>query len=236
MHLRSLIFGVAATFSTFFARYSPGAENDRGKTLLTPIPCLIPPFPASLEDLIICFNGYTVPEKTYRDAAAYNAAQPNSVELSAWNAIATSLLAVDGTCRPELLPAALNDIYTITLFREIDGKSFCILSEVQATEGHYMRGWGLMAVPATRTAVSRYMHISAPHPIFDTGTPQQAAAIFKNTGAKSLFISGRHRDAYLSESCVSPQYSKTDATHDTVCICPLLFDLLSIGNLTHWTA
>jgi hypothetical protein len=73
-----------------------------------------------------------------------------------------------------------------------------------------------MAVPAKNTAVSRHVHISAPHPIYDPGTPQQAAANFANTGAKSLFVAGRHRDAYLASSCVSAEYGKTDPAHDTV--------------------
>lgn len=227
MRLQHLILGISTGLSIFSAKYFRGEANNPPKILSTPIPCLITPFPASLDDLITCFDNYTVPARTY-DATTYNAAQPNNIEIAAWETVVTSLLAVDDTCRPELLPAELNGTYTVTLFSETDGKSFCILSEVEATNGYYARGWGLMVVPATRAAVSRYIHISAPHPLFDTGTPQQAIALFKNTGAKSLFISGRHRDAYVFESCVSPNYSKTDATHDTVCISLLIstYDLM----------
>ena len=78
-----------------------------------------------------------------------------------------------------------------------------------------------MAVPANQAAVSRHIHISAPHPLYDPGTLKHGAAIFKNTGAKSLFISGRHRDAFFRDvpearSCIGPKYSKTDAAHDIV--------------------
>ncbi|KIJ98830.1 hypothetical protein K443DRAFT_626384 [Laccaria amethystina LaAM-08-1] len=53
-------------------------------------------------------------------------------------------------------------------------------------------------------AVSRNVHISAPHPRFDVGTPAQAAYIFKATGSKSLLIAGRTPTAFLNLSpCIS---------------------------------
>jgi hypothetical protein len=194
------------------------------------IPCLSNSVPTTLVDLISCFDVYTVPRNTYADEATYNAAQPNSEELAAWNTVVASLLTVDGNCGPALLPTKLNGIYTITLFTEASGKSFCVLSETQATGTHYARGWGLMAVPAKSAAVSRHVHISAPHPIYDPGTPQQAAANFGSTGAKSLFVAGRHRDAYLASSCVSAEYGKTDPAHDTVRVTYCFF-LITKPNL-----
>jgi len=195
--------------------------------LLTPINCLSPP-PATFLELIDCFDGYTVPANTYRTPSEYNFAQPDEiVERPAWNAAVDALLAVNGNCGPDLLPHPLLNTYTITLYHEAvstppepgpSPRSFCILSEVQAIGTRYRRGWGLVAVPATRALVSRYLHISAPHPKYDLHTPQHAATVFRNTGAKSLLISGRHRNAYSSPSlCVEdPDYSVTDPTHDIV--------------------
>jgi hypothetical protein len=173
----------------------------------------------TLEDMIICFDNYTVPRNSYSDINAYNAAQPHSHEKTAWNAIIASLLTVDSNCTSSLLPAALSGVYSVSLFREAGtgARSFCVLSEVNSRDSHYARGWGLMVVPATRSAVSRYIHISAPHPKADLNTPKQAAVLFKNTGAKSLFVAGRHRDAFsVEKACVSGNYNKTDAAHEVV--------------------
>ena len=183
------------------------------------IPCLGPGVSSTLEALITCFDGYTVPQDTYRTNDEYIAAQANSDERSEWNAAVASLLTVDGNCTSSVLPAGLSEVYHVSLFAEagVNGKSFCVLSEINSLDSHYARGWGLMVVPATRSGVSRCIHISAPHPKYDQNTPNQAAAIFKNTGAKSLFIAGRHRDAYsLARSCVNDDYSKTDPAHDVV--------------------
>jgi hypothetical protein len=173
----------------------------------------------TFDSLVNCFDAFTVTTGTY-DATTYANAQPTPTELTAWNTVIGSLLAVDGNCNSVSLPSALTGIYTVSLFTEsgTGGKSFCVLSESNSgTNGLYVRGWGLVAVPATRGAVSRMMHFSAPHPLADSGTPQQAAALFKRTGAKSLVITGRRRDAYQINSCQGSDYFKTDAAHDIVC-------------------
>lgn len=78
-----------------------------------------------------------------------------------------------------------------------------------------------MIVPARREAVSRDVHISAPHPGFDVGTPAQAAYIFKATGSKSFLMAGRTRTAFLNPSpCISTAslsgYYETDPAHNNV--------------------
>ena len=104
------------------------------------------------------------------------------------------------------------------------GYSWCILSEANtyADSQVYRRGWGFVVTPADPVnGVIRDLHFSAPHPKSDENTPQQAAALFKMTGAKSLVVTGRHRKAYAIPSlCVIPSppdvYYKTDAAHDNV--------------------
>jgi hypothetical protein len=76
-------------------------------------------------------------------------------------------------------------------------------------------------MPARREAVSRNVHISAPHSGFDVGTPAQAAYIFKATGSKSLLIAGRTCTAFLNPSpCISTAflsgYYETDPAHNNV--------------------
>jgi hypothetical protein len=73
-----------------------------------------------------------------------------------------------------------------------------------------------MIVPARRSSVSRNVHVSAPHPGYDLGTVEQAAAVYEATGANSLLVPGRTRTAFLENSaCIAPtspsqEYYKTD--------------------------
>jgi len=182
-----------------------------------PTVCLEHTTSSTLEQVVNCLDAYTVPEGHY-DQLTYEAAQPSAAEHAAWLRTISSLLDVDGNCSLIVLPTVLIDTYVISQFTEPSGTSYCIFTEVHGEE-QYGRGWGLFVVPATRAAVSRYIHISAPHPAFDINTPQQAAALFKSTGAKSLFIAGRSRLSFKKQSdCVrgtaTTMYFMTDPAHN----------------------
>ena len=183
----------------------------------------------TLEDLIKCFDGFTVPANGYT-ATTYAAAQPTLDERNAWMRTVGSMLSVDSNCLSVDRTGIAND-YTVRLFTELvpGGKNFCVLSESRTISpgGHYRRGWGLVVVPVQRSAIKRNIHFSAPHPKTDSDTPWQAAALFKLTGARSLVITGRRRDAFQGRSCQGTQYFTTDASHDIVCnhiICTLVWD------------
>ncbi|RUP44760.1 hypothetical protein BC936DRAFT_149040 [Jimgerdemannia flammicorona] len=108
------------------------------------------------------------------------------------------------------------DIIFIYLFAD---PRFAPQSSRQAftsTRKEYEKGWGVFVVPKTARQVSRFIHLSAPHPKWDLGTPQQAAYLFANSGAKSLLVDGRHRWAISTQSaCISAgNHSLTDPTHD----------------------
>jgi hypothetical protein len=137
------------------------------------------------------------------------------------------MLSVDKDCLSVDLTGIASD-YTVRLFTELvpGGRSFCVLSESGTISpgGRYKRGWGLVVVPARHSAITRNIHFSAPHPKDDSDTPQQAAALFKLTGARSLVITGRRRGAFQEPSCQGTKYFATDAAHDIVCnqsICTL---------------
>ncbi|KAJ6613953.1 hypothetical protein B0H10DRAFT_2046820 [Mycena sp. CBHHK59/15] len=171
-------------------------------------------------DLITCFDGFTVSDGFYTEDT-YAAAQPNSTELSAWNGLVASLFTVDGNCTSVAVPSVIAGIYDVALFTDYSsGAQYCVASESTSIAGVYAKGWGLVVVPATRTAVQRGIHLSAPHPAFDLFTPEQAGALFQSTGARSLLVAGRVRSAYISPSdCVIPvsnttEYFKTDPAHD----------------------
>lgn len=184
----------------------------------TKIDCLSNP---TLEKAISCFDKYTVPKQFY-DQQKYDAAQPTDLELVAWEQIIRSLLFVDANCTSIAVPSTLSSIYSLLLFTEQDGLSYCVLSETTATGSSYSKGWGLVVVPATREAVQRHIHLSAPHPQYDWGTPQQAAALFRAVGAKSLLIPGRSRKAFLRPTtCITSSkdtYYTTDPAHATVLV------------------
>lgn len=179
----------------------------------------------TLEQLITCLDNYIVGPKYY-DLPRYNDAQPNTGERAAWMETVTSLLNTDKNCSSITIPPTLADLYAITTFTESSGSSnsYCVLSETTSKDGVYSKGWGLMVVPAARRDVSRFIHVSAPHPWADINTTQQAGALFKSAGAKSLLIPGRLRTAFFEETdCISrgsnqEVYYKTDPVHDKVII------------------
>ena len=134
-----------------------------------------------------------------------------------WKEAVKALLDVDGNCSTTSLPLSLQGLYVIEPF-----KDYCVLYETITQCGTYLKGWGFMVVPAFRVAISRSVHISAPHPRYDLGTVEQAASVFGNTGAKSLLVPGRTRTAFLKSSdCIVPvspmqDYYMTDPAHNNV--------------------
>lgn len=176
---------------------------------------------ATLEQLVDCLVTYTV-LRDYYTPATYEAAQPSIEERQAWSETTTSLLVANHNCSSIVLPQAIAGIYSISRYTEHTGASYCVLSEARIQDGVYVKGWGHLIVPDSVGAVRRHLHVSAPHPLADSRTPEQAAAVFKNTGAKSLFIPGRLRTAFLDPTdCITggsgkTVYYRTDPAHDTV--------------------
>ncbi|KAJ7900042.1 hypothetical protein B0H14DRAFT_2331450, partial [Mycena olivaceomarginata] len=166
-----------------------------------------------------CFDTYTVSEGYYSEQT-YTAAQPTADQLSGWEDLIASLLSVDGNCTSVVVPEAIADIYDVSLFKDLAGPQYCVVSESTSIDGLYAKGWGLVVVPAAREAIMRDIHLAAPHPAYDLFTPEQAGALFKSTGARTLLIAGRSRTANPTPSdCVVPTsnttvYYKTDGTHD----------------------
>jgi hypothetical protein len=160
-----------------------------------------------------------------RQIACLDCIHPTPSERSAWSQTIQALLDVDGDCSTISLPAPLSTTYTV---REV-GTEFCALVEVSTNTGgsggtaQYEKGWGMFVTQAWKSRVKRNLHLSAPHPIFDSLTEAQAGHVFEGTSARSLYIPGRIRDAFLEPSCCiagseNTTYWKTDSAHDKVCI------------------
>ncbi|ESK84565.1 hypothetical protein Moror_6088 [Moniliophthora roreri MCA 2997] len=196
------------TLTSFFFHSSANA---------TPIPCFANSSITTLESLISCFDTFTVTEGFYSEET-YAKAQPAPAESAAWiQAVRSMLNSASGDCTLITVPDILASSYTITPFLN----QYCVLHELDSSEGVYIKGWGLMVVPlASTTLTLPNVHISTPHPIFDLHTPQQAAALFAGAGVRSLLVSGRIRTALLNQTdCIHPSgngtvYYKTDPAHD----------------------
>ncbi|KAK1225207.1 hypothetical protein PQX77_011887 [Marasmius sp. AFHP31] len=170
----------------------------------------------TIEDLISCFDSYTVTHAFYNEDT-YAVAQPTSAEEAAWKSLVSSLLYVNGNCTDIIVPDVLDGVYGVSPFHSA-GEEFCVLHERKADSENsvYVRGWGIMVVPNRPTRPG--VHLAAPHPQYDLLTPQQAAALFEGIGAKSLLISGRIRTALLNATtCITGSgtvYYATDPAHN----------------------
>ena len=67
--------------------------------------------------------------------------------------------------------------------------------------------WGTYAAPVVAPSPARDLVVEAPHPIFDTNTEVQSAAVFLASGARLLAIAGAHR-------CADTQASTCSGTTD----------------------
>ncbi|THU86565.1 hypothetical protein K435DRAFT_763266 [Dendrothele bispora CBS 962.96] len=175
----------------------------------------------SLEAVVDCLDKYTV-AADYYNQESYTLSQPSSTELTAFTDLVSSLLYVDDNCTSLHVPDSLSQHFRISLLSDRgESKSYCVLHEYTSQNGYYVKGWGFMAVPASRTpSTDVALHFSAPHPAYDLNTPQQAASLFTRTSARSLLITGRSRLALRnSTSCIRPSSNKTtyyvtDPVHD----------------------
>jgi hypothetical protein len=72
--------------------------------------------------------------------------------------------------------------------------------------------WGTYAAPVTTPSPARSLVVEAPHPIFDTNTEIQSAAVFLASGAQMLFIAGAHRCTDTDASACSGTTDACGAT------------------------
>ncbi|KAF8723779.1 hypothetical protein AX14_008682 [Amanita brunnescens Koide BX004] len=161
----------------------------------------------------------------------YTSIQPTHSQRIAWRNVVTSLLNIavddadgnsDCSSVRETIPDVLQGIYTV---EEVDNGRFCALVEVgtvrREDREEFAKGWGIFVVPTKRAVngvTGTTLHLSAPHPIYDQHTAGQAAHVFEQTGAKSLYIPGRSRRSFLEQTdCIvdsETKYWKTDPAHD----------------------
>lgn len=183
----------------------------------TPVPYNCITSSSTFEALVSCFDAFQVPHDFYTQKT-FNEAQPTPAERVAWSKSISLMMAVDENCTSINLPSAIQPFYAVSQFKDISGSSYCVLHEFGGRGGQYKKGWGPLTVHASRSAVARHIHLSAPHPGYDLGTPEQAARLFKETTAKSVFIAGRVRTVFMRKTeCIrNRKYWKTDPAHENV--------------------
>ena len=167
---------------------------------------------STLGELVTCFEYFTVRPNHY-NKTTYEAAQPTSQQRHDWRILIMIFLSAHEHCTSMLIPDSFKQLYAIERFYDM-----CVLYETSIKGGVYTKGWGFMIVPLWCTSVSRTVHFSAPHPVHEPGTVQQAASLFQSTGSQSLFVAGRHRNVFLKfTNCIGPKkYYETDPMHNDV--------------------
>jgi len=113
------------------------------------------------------------------------------------------------------LPASLQNHYTLAEFVD-NGQTYVILAETVDGDNNGVadRGWATVIINNAFNAQT--LSIDIPHPLNDTGTPEQGIAIFKGTNARTFVMSGAHRNAnHILAPCFNdPNYKIADAAHN----------------------
>ena len=122
----------------------------------------------------------------------------------------------------ESAACALPPSYRLVHVTDPDGGAMRLIAEVDATARPTPAlYWGSFAAPRAPSA-SRALVLEAPHPLFDTNTELEAAAVFARTHARYLLVAGAHRCADSEAStCVGTTsacgptgpYRESDAAH-----------------------
>jgi hypothetical protein len=177
----------------------------------TPTPTATPnpsrltcPSATTLEQLVNCI----IAQGPYSSGAGY--VEPSSIIKRDWQA--TVRLMMEGRCDMPL-PSSLAPIMSIKSFLASDnGKRYCVFYETADANGNGKvdKGWGTFIVYPTS---SKPLVIQAPHPVADTGTQDEAIAVFKDTGARAYLLMGAHRSASSTPAC-QYSYQTSDPAHD----------------------
>ena len=137
---------------------------------------------------------------------------PTPVEQADFAAVVTQMM---GSQCDFTLPDTLAANYQVRTFTDsVTTKRYCLLMEVLDADddGIVDRGWGTFMV---NNAASRpNLNHSAPHPIYDAMTENQAINIFQDTDSRSYLMCGAHRHANgLTGGTCESSYGEADCAH-----------------------
>ncbi len=136
---------------------------------------------------------------------------PDPTALEDWRGVAAAMLA--GGCDDIELPASLAGFYSIGSFTDTsNGAAYCVLIEVEDANGNNRvdRAWGTFI---TNPAARRELHIHISHPLADAVTETQGIEVFKAVDARSVLLSGTHRNASGVQAACQGE-NETDVAHN----------------------
>jgi hypothetical protein len=148
-----------------------------------------------------------------------------------WSTVVAGML--NGDC-DQALPASLVDTYGLETFVDgEDGRSYCVLAATADADSNGVADspWGAIIVNPDPAA--KNLSIDVPHPLNDSGTPEQGIAIFQGVQARTFVMSGAHRDANDAAcDCIDADYGAADAAHNV----DHAFHASSAAILAHYDA
>lgn len=185
-------------------------------------------FYPTITGVVECLESFTVPNDTWINDSEFATAELTPSQLLDYTSRLDALL-TDSWLNLDCgdVPKSLSAFVTIRPMTNSAG-SYCIIHESTFNGTRFTRGLPVVIV-RNRATTSRFIHISAPHPIWDTRSTVQAAAVYESTGARSLVIATRQRDAYKKQGCakykdgkpVTPGWVTDGAHHDVRFLFPL---------------
>ena len=168
------------------------------------------PGETTLEDLVECLE-----DSENMPGSGSNAfVVPTSDERNDWALVVKDLLdgSKVGSCPSNPLPDTLADFYELVEFVDSENsQNYCILAE-QPSDSFTKKAWGTFIVAMESI---RELAIQIPHPLFDSGTPEQGIAVFKESGARSFLMAGSHRHANSIGSMCQSNFEQADVAHNT---------------------
>jgi hypothetical protein len=160
----------------------------------------------TLDGLVTCIRGHMP------GSGSNGFVVPNATQQADWRWVVRQML--QGSCN-FTLPASLAGIVQVRAFTDAgNGKSYCLLMEVQDANGNGIvdRGWGAFIVDPN---AERELSHQAPHPIFDSTTENEAAGVFRDSNSRSFLMCGAHRNASSQTSPCQSSYGVADCAHNT---------------------
>jgi hypothetical protein len=160
----------------------------------------------SLDAYVTCYKA------TFPDRGSDGYVAPTLTQQSAWRQLVREML--NGTCT-STVPSALAGIVQRRTFTD-SRTTYCMLEEVLDSDGNGKldRGWGVFVTHPSPAPGRENLHHTAPHPLFDAGTENEAAGVFKGTSSRSFLLHGADRDSSKRPSCNPDGHSLADAAHD----------------------
>jgi hypothetical protein len=177
-------------------------------------PAMQPPATPVISELRADLSVYVSSTLNYVQRSSEGYVIPTSAELTAFDALATTLL----NRQLESARAAAGNIdFELVRFVDTGANN----NQLYCLQELTVRGRGFFCIDVDSPALH---HISVPHPLYDSNTNSASVTVMRETGARFLSVSTTHRCANSASSscsgttsaCGAPgPYKVSDAAHNT---------------------